>query len=502
MTDRQTERELTGYPSIDKPWLKYYKNDVQNKPLPDVTLYEYVWQNNKDHLNDTALVYFGTKINYRTFFMKVENVAKALWSYGVREGDIVTIMSVNTPETVYSFYALNYIGAVANMVYMTLSEKEIVEVLSNTKSKLIMALGPSIEKIHKVKDKILIPVVILPIAESMPLYLKTIVKLKSSGKKQSEQLENEYAFKDFINKNIAADSLKKAVEPEAVATIVYTSGTTGEPKGVCLTNNNLNSMAFQDINGLVEFKRGKDCLLYVPPFTGYGISQLHILLSTGVCTILQIRPDPETVVKSFLKYKPYCFLTGPSRVLTLLANSKPRNLSSVRYFFGGGGGIPEKQEEDLNTFFAKCNSEAFYSNGYGMTETSSILCLNVNEYRKKESVGIPFVLTNIQVRDVDTGEEKKFGEVGELWFQSPSIMKGYFNKPEATSEVISLDNEGNRWIRTGDLGYVDEDGFVFLKGRIKRIFPTRGSDNNAYKIFPQRIEDLYSTVNWVKACGV
>ena len=154
-------KPLTGYPSIDKPWLKYYPNEVLNASLPAMTLYQYAWESNKVHLTEVAFQYYGTKITYEKLFHNIKAAASSFQSFGVRSGDVVTIMSMHTPETIYCIYALNYIGAVANMVYMTLAEREIVETLQNTKSKMFIALDATIDRVLTIKDKLNIPVLIL-----------------------------------------------------------------------------------------------------------------------------------------------------------------------------------------------------------------------------------------------------------------------------------------------------------------------------------------------------
>ncbi len=489
MTNRQT-----GYPSIDKPWLKYYPREAYELSLPQQTLYQHMWDNNRTHPDDIALIYYGSKNAYKTLFQNIKRAADAFYSMGIRKGDIVTIMAMQTPECIYLLYGLNYIGAVANMVYMTLSGDEIIASVNSTSSKMLLILDPVLNQIESLKDKIKVPIVVLSVSDSMPAYMRIGYNLKE--KKRHSFL----SYKAFISKADQPACLSE--DYEAAAVIVYTSGTTGNPKGVVLSNNSINALVHQDLNGLVDFVRGKTCLLILPPFVGFGVAHIQILLTAGVVSILQINLDPTDIFKTLFKYNPFCFISGPALIEPLLNYSKG-NLDQLKYFFGGGGAVTTRQEIAVNRYLNECGSPAFYANGYGMTEASSILSINLWGMKKQGSLGFPLLLTNVKVVDTNSNEELPYGQVGELLFSTPALMKGYFNDEKATNEIFVRDSDGKTWLRTGDLGYIDEDGFIFLEGRIKRIFITMGKDNNAYKLFPQRIEDaILDEFNEVETCAV
>lgn len=490
----EEEKKLTGYPSIDKPWLKYYSKEAIEAPLPEMTMYQYIWENNKDYLDDVALRYYGTKITYGKLFENIKKAASAFYSMGIRKGDIVTIMSMHTPECIYAIYGLNYIGAIANMVYMTLSEKEIIDTIENTESKLLLVLDPVLDKIRSIKEKIDIPIVVLGVSDSMPLYMKIGYKLKTKTGKHPF-----LTYSQFLSKGTAEPLMSD--DHASPAVIVYTSGTTGEPKGVVLGNDALNNLAFQDRNGLIDFRRKEDCFLILPPFIAFGVAHTHLLLYSGVVQILQINLDPNDIFKNLFKCNPYCFVSGPAFIEPML-NYPKGNLDHLRYFFGGGGAITSEQKANINKYLKDCGSTAFYANGYGMTEASSVLSINLNSSEKQGSIGIPILKTSIKVVD-DNDIELPYNEIGELLFLTPSLMDGYYKNEEGTKEVLFTDKDGLVWLRTGDLGYVDEDGFIYIKGRIKRIYITRGEDGTAYKLFPQRIEETIEKNNTeVEKCAV
>ena len=475
--------ELTGYPSIDKPWLKYYNEDAINTTLPEMTMYEYVWENNKNDLSDIAFSYFGTKITYGDFFENVKKAACSFAAMGVKKDDIVTIMSMHTPETFYAFYGLNYVGAVANMVYMTLSENEIINTLNNTQSKLFLVLDSALEKVNTIKSKIDVPIIMLSVADSM------LPSMKSSYYLKKQKPFGYMNWNTFLNEGESVILPTMARDHASMATIVYTSGTTGEPKGVMLSDDDINILVFQDTNGLVKLERKDTVLLILPPFIAFGITHLHMLASSGLEIILQIEIEPQIVAESFYRYTPNIIIVAPSYVDAIMdPKYQTRDLTNLKYFFSGGGEIVEKKELAFNDFLKRNNALA--------------ITLNCNDISKISSAGIPILRTTVKVINLETGNECKYGEKGELYFHTPNLMIGYYHNKIATEEIVCIDEEGNRWIKTGDLGYVDEDGFVYITGRIKRIFFTRGDDGFSYKLFPQRIEELIQSHNNVENCGV
>ena len=487
-------QQLTGYPSIDKPWLKYYSEEAINAKLPEMTMYQYIWENNKDHLSDVALRYYGTKITYGKLFEQIKKAASAFYSMGVRAGDIVTIMSMHTPETIVCIYALNYIGAVANLVYVTLSDKEILQTLQNTDSKLFFTLDVALERVNKIRDEIAIPIIVLSVADSMPPHMKLGYKLKVRPAKHSFM-----RFSNFLN--MRTTHAPMAEDHTAPAVIVYTSGTTGEPKGVVHTNDSLNAQSYQEGNSGFGIGRGARFLNAIPMFLGYGMSKMHLAVSSGIDSLLWIEPNPDSMADQLFKCKPNIYVTGPALIDPVL-NHANGDLKRLYCLIGGGADMPVEKEQQLNRKLSECGAKAIYANGYGMTETDASLTASRNDVHKTGSIGIPLFKTNIKVISPDDGTELPFNQVGELWFSTPSLMKCYYNKPEATAAVISTDKNGVRWIHTGDLGFIDEEGFVFIKGRIKRIFTTKSKSGIVYKLFPQLIEDTINAVGFVEKCAV
>ncbi|MCR4585206.1 MAG: acyl--CoA ligase, partial [Lachnospiraceae bacterium] len=464
---------------------------------PSKTLWQFLRDNNSDHLDEVCFLYFDKKITYRHFFKNVEATAKALESMGIRSGDIVTVMSMHTPETIYILYGLNCIGAIANNIYPTITAKELSQTLDCTESKAFFILDAVFDKYAELVSSLKIQTVLLKVDDSMPAPTRAIYRIKNKASKNFAKKIDSYS--DFIRLSTNDNTFMEATDSKAPAAIIYTSGTTGEPKGVVLSNDSINHLALQHLNGLVKFSRGDTMLFILPPFIGIGMTHLHIYASLGVKLILNIVLNPKEVTRQLFKYKPYAFITGPAFIPELLTH-KPRDLRNLKYFIGGGGALTEQQIEEVNHLLEKSHSSAFYCNGYGMTEACSSLAVNVFP-NKSESVGLPWLDTVVKVVDPESGTECRYNEIGELWFCTPLLMEEYWKNTKATNEVIVTDERGQKWLRTGDLGIVDSEGFIYIKGRIKRIYITRGEGNLACKLFPQHIEEVLLESPNIKECG-
>lgn len=488
------EKILTGYPSIDKPWLKHYASDACNIQIPHKTLYQYIYECNCDSLDGIALRYFGTKITYKKLFDNILAVAKFFKKAGISAGDVVTIMSMHTPETIYSYYALNYLGATANMVYMTLSGQEILATLAETESKMLLVLDAALPQLEQIEGKITIPVVVMRISDSMPLALRTAMNLK--GKKGKNFLEYAKAIKSAKNECLPACD----ADDQRTAVIVYTSGTTGTPKGVMLSSYNINAVAYQYKYSGMHFGRGETYLDIIPLFLAYGVSMLQLAVSMGIDTTLLIVPESEKIAKEFDKLKPNHFASGPALLDDIMKNVKG-DLSNLINFTGGGAALSPEKEAELNSFLSQHGANVEYAIGYGMTELSASVAACNNQIYKSGSLGIPLPKATLKIVDVTSGEELPAGQEGEICFNAPNMMLGYYHNQEATDDIIRPDEKGTLWIHTGDLGLIDEDGFLFYKGKMKRIYVVK-IDGHFYKMFPKRIEELFDEDPNVDKCAV
>ena len=455
-------------------------------PLPQKTLYSYLYENNRNHVESVALNYFGNRITYQEFFKHIKATADAFTMAGIKHGDIVTILSLITPETIYCIYALNYIGAVANMGYLSLSEDEIIQMVEKTNSKAIIVLDVAAEKVIHVQERLTSGMtIILPVESSMPWLMKSILKLKK--KKLPNDGKQLLTYPSFVKKYTEQ---KQATEvqwkEEQPAVLVYTSGTTGEPKGVVLTNDNINAVAFQYRYSGLKFKTGETILAFMPPFLAIGFClNVHMPLALGLEEILGPNPDPDVITKLYKKCRPNHFVAAPTNILQIIDAMQGKSMSHCITLAGGGESMTPQQEEMVNTYLAEHGSEAKYITGYGMTEFAATVTTGLNNVYRENTLGIPLCKTIVKIVDTETGKELPYGEAGELCFHTPSQMKEYYQNPKETAETIRQHEDGMKWIHTGDLGWVDQDGFVHFKGRMKRIYMTQGEDGTLYKVFPQ-----------------
>lgn len=486
------EKALTGYPSIDKPWQCYYPENVCNMEINTQTMYQFIYESNKNRLNNTAIIYFGRSITYKELFDNIKKAACAFADMGIKKGDIVSVLSLNTPETVYVIYGLNYIGATVNLMVASITAQEVIDNITNTESKLLVILDKVLDKYGDFVCPV--PFVVVGLADSMGRMYKAMMKLTSRKKKGDTD------YSDIIKGSINGDVPEVGSE-DFPALILYTSGTTGAPKGVVLSNNNINACALQCALSGKDYKQEEAFLNILPPFFSFGMGMLHLCFYVGMKEISVLLPKVNTVMKMMKKYRPERMVIGPA-ITDVIENYRGKDLSFLIDLTGGGGAISLEKECCLNDILVDKKAKSKYLVGYGMTELSAAVSMNHNHLHKEQSIGIPLPLTNVKVIDVDNGEELQYGQEGELLVNSPGVMMGYYKNEEETEKVIEIAAEGTRWLHTGDLAKIDEEGFVYITGRLKRIYITRDKDNMAYKIFPQRMEEIIEQEPVVQRCGV
>ena len=501
-TDRQTDRQ-TGYPSVDKPWLKYYTDEAINGSLPECSIYEYLLENNKDYLLDIALVYLGRNITYGELFENIDKTAAAFLKMGVEEKDIVTIALPSIPEALYCIYALNKIGAVANMIHPMAGSKETIDYFNEVQSRIAVIYDGAYDDIADVIGKSSVKkVIVASPGDSLPFVLRVAYRLKV--KKPSLDGKVFLSWKTFIQagKHTVVKSVRRDCHETAI--ISHTGGTTGEPKGCLISDYSTNAEVWQV--GKTMYPSRQECMIVVlPPFVNYSLTNgMFEPLAFGMKLVLIPKYEPLKFAEYVTKYKVNHVNTIPAycEALLQIPNVEKYDLSSLKYVVYGGEGMTDEIEKAVNAVLQKCGCKYSLKKGLGMTEATSAASATFDSVNNMESVGIPFPKMVIKTVDVDTGKEKTYGEEGEICISGPTLMKGYYNNLQATNEIIKIHEDGKRWIHTGDLGYINEDGVIFVTGRIKRIIMTKGKDGQVTKMFPDRIEKAIYTNSAVELCCV
>lgn len=462
------ENKPTGYPSIDKPWLKYYSEEAINTPLPECTIYERIKDCNADNLDRIVLNYYGKSLTYKAFFALIESVASALESIGVKEHDMVTVCMINSPETIVLMFALNKIGAIANMVYGADTPADIKRHINNANSSFVFVLDLFQDKILSVINETKVKtVVVANLLQGMSFINRTGATLIKKMKPLPLPDDKRFlSWKQFIKQGNGSSVTTH--NPDAPAFITYTGGTTGGSKGVILSNKAVIAVAQQYIIGERELYRDSKWIQVLPLFIAYGVTcSLMIPLTVGMTLIVRI-PMADSIAQLCKKFKPNHVMYGPAFWEAFADDNANLDLSYFIAPITGGDTLPEKVEHKINAYLEKCGSRYKLMNGYGMTEVGAAVSVNYRHAYEFGSVGAPFVKNIVSAFDVETGKELPVGQEGELCINTPSTMIGYLNNDEETNNILRLHDDGLIWVHSGDLGYISENGFIHISGRLKR----------------------------------
>ena len=494
-----TTPENVLYASTARPWLKYYAQKYIDQTLPTCSAFDYVCQQNKNRLGEAALNYYGRKFTYADLIVNVKKTAAAFRGVGVKKGDIITVVSVMTPEVIYAFYAADLIGATLNLVDPRYSVEGIHDYIEEVDSHLLICLNVVYERCRQAAKRTHVErVIVLSPADSLPFPMNVGYKMTSPDKNKYKS--NVLHWKQFLESGEGQSTAAEPYDPDHACVVVHTGGTTGSPKGVMLTDNSFNAIAQQFMAYDALFQKGQKLMNIMPPFIAYGYAcGVHLPLVLGLTVIIIPNLDPAKLGSLVLKYKPEIMFGVPAHYQQLAADPKvqKKDLSFIRNYAAGGDAIALGAEKTVNDFLASHNVEYPMAKGYGMTEVASASTVAAGKDNKPGSVGIPMVNTLISVFEPGTDKELPIGQRGELCISGPATMKGYYNKPEETAMILRKHPDGRIWVHTGDIGYMDEDGFVYLDSRIKRLIIR----HDGFKVFPSMIENVVSQHPAVHQCS-
>lgn len=487
--------------SQEKPWMKYFSEESRKAEAPKMKVYSYFKEVNKNRLHGTALYYYGAKITVKKMIEKIDQVADALDAIGVKKGDTVSILSASTPESIYTFYALNKIGATMNAIDPRLDKKSVARMIKSSGSKVLLVIDMAYPLVAAVRSEINQEHIIVQSAgTSLPPLKKFAIKLAVKNNIPFGK-GGTISWDTFIAgaKNGAAQEAEYV--GDATVAITYTGGTTGFPKGVMLTNDSVNAVGFSFLHAGIIYEPNTRFLGIMPIFSSYGlVCGIHMPMIMQQELALIPRFYPIKMGEYIKKFKPQHMIATPAFYEILIDSEEMKNfdLSFMLTLGSGGDSMNAGLEDKLNVFMKTHNLRYPLAQGYGMSEVSAAATFCVNDRYKRGSVGIPCIATTVGIFDPETGEELGYNEVGEVCISGPTLMKGYFNNKEETDHVLRKHADGKIWVHSGDIGTIDEDGFVYIKGRVKRMI-TRF---DGHKVFPITIESFIAEHEAVHSCSV
>ena len=474
------------------PWKDHLGEVPFHLDYFDGTMFEKVEAVAKQYPNYVAFDFMGKSTTYRQLVAEIERCARALKTVGIRENDKVTIAMPNCPQAIYLFYAVNLVGAVANMIHPLSAEKEIEFYLNESESVLAITLDQFYDKFERIRQNTkVVNIVIASVKDALSRPIKAGYMLTEGRKIQKIPDDAPVLlWKDFLR--LSRSCFYKTYKvPRAggdPAVILYSGGTTGTTKGIVLTNKNFNALSEQIVATNPMFRPGDKMLAAMPLFHGFGLGVcIHSMLANGGRCILIPRFTAKSYAKQIVKYK-CSFIAGVPTLyeaLLRLPSMDGADLSSLKGVFSGGDSLSIELKKKFDKFLYDHRASVQVREGYGTTETVTACCLTPPHMHKEGSIGLPFPDTYIKIVEPDTDRELPYGEEGEILLAGPTVMKEYMKHPDETAQTLRTHADGLTWVYTGDLGTMDSEGFVFFKGRAKRMIISSG-----YNVYPAQLENI------------
>ncbi len=487
----------------NSPWLKTYKQfDIPTKmEFSKSTLYEKVRETAEKYPTTIAYSYFGTTSTYKKLLHDIDECAYSLKKEGIKSGEVVTICLPNTPEAIIAFYAINKIGAIANMIHPLSSPNEIEHYVTSTNSIMLIAIDLVWSKISDLIEKTPIKkIVLVSVKDSMDLI--TSIGYFFISKKSKNKIVYDYNvihWKDLIRKNCQIEEYLK-MDCKTPAVILHSGGTTGKSKGIILSSYNFNSVAESEIVVCKDLKFGRTILSVMPIFHGFGLgSTIHAPLIVGSTCILLPQFQAKKFGELLKKHRPNVIAGVPTIYEGLLSSNALKNgdLSYLKCAICGGDSLSKSLKVKVDKFFREHNSSCEVRSAFGMTECVSGVTMMPKNSEILEGIGLPCPGSAIKIVEPSTHDEMPFHEIGEICVSGPSVMIGYLNEPKENAAALQIHEDGKTWLHTGDLGYMDEDGYVYYKQRLKRMIVSSG-----YNIYPAQIEEVIESHPDVLTCTV
>ena len=484
-------KKKEGTAEIRTPWEGSMEGIPMHLDYFEGSMFDKVEDRAKRYPDYVAFDFMGRPTTYKRLVDEVHACARSLKTIGIRENDRVTIAMPNCPQAIFLFYAVNLVGGIANMIHPLSAEKEIEFYLNDSKSVTAITLDQFYNKFENIRAHTgLVNIIIASIKDELSRPVRAGYML-TAGRKL-EKIPSDapvIRWKEFMRLGRHCFyNYKVERKSEDPAVVLYSGGTTGKTKGILLTNKNFNALSEQVLAANPMFKPGDKMLAAMPLFHGFGLGVcIHTMLSEGGRCVLVPRFTAKSYAKLITKY--HCnFLAGVPTLyeaLLRLPSMEKADLSSLKGVFSGGDSLSIELKKKLDKFLADHNAKIQVREGYGTTETVTACCLTPPSRSKEGSIGIPFPDTYIKIVKPGTDEEVPYGEEGEILLAGPTVMKEYVGQPEETAQTLRTHADGQTWVYTGDLGYMDEEGFIYFRGRAKRMIISSG-----YNVYPAQIENI------------
>lgn len=473
--------------NFKRPWHEHYPPEIPPTLHYDLKpIHQYLADSASLYGEKKALYFMGRELRYHEVYDQALAVASYLQGLGLEKGDRVSIMLPNCPQSVIAYYGVLMAGGVVvqtNPLYM---ERELEYQLNDSGAKMIICLDVLYPKAANIKPNTpLEHIIVTGIKDYLPFPKNKIYPYLQKRQYQvlvkPEQSTDTHLWKHILDES-EGDVTPVDINPsEDLALLQYTGGTTGFPKGVMLTHFNLIVNTQMSKKWLYKCKDGQETILAVLPFFHvYGMtSVMNLSIMMGNKMILMPKFEAEDILKVIAKQRPTLFPGAPTIYIALLnhPNLKKYDLSSIEACISGSAPLPVEVQEQFEEVTGGKLVE-----GYGLTETSPVTHSNfVWGKRVSGSIGVPWPDTDAKILRMEVEEEAEHGEIGEIAVKGPQVMKGYWNRPEETEQVLSEDG----WFRTGDMGYMTEDGYFYIVDRKKDMIIAGG-----YNIYPREVEEV------------
>lgn len=481
----------------EKPWIKYYTRTPESLNYYQGSMYDYVKESAIKNEKRTAYTYYGLGVSYRGFLRRVDRIAAALTQFNIVENECVTICMPNTPESIALIYAINKIGAIANIIHPLSSTKDIKRALDETNSGVLFCSDSSMQNARDIKVKHFI---LVPNSTSLIKFKKMIYNIKESGNLKLGK--NMMSWSDFISYKTLDDPYKKRKANDPAA-IIYSGGTTGKPKGIILSNLNFNAMALQTMNVCDGLNPGSSVLAALPIFHVFGLALcIHTALVCGMTAILVPKINTKKINSELKKYKPNIYPAVPSLLTMSLKGADPGSsgLKDIKTVVVGGDYLSPQTKAEFEKFLKDHGSNGVVKVGYGLSEASGFCCSTApieEKYVQNGTLGVPNPDILVKAFEPNSDIEKSNNDIGEICVTGPTIFMGYINEDKETKNTLVKHTDGKIWLHTGDLGYIDKNGFVYYTSRLKRMIISNG-----YNIYPIELEEIIKKCKYVEDCTV